>query len=308
MFIDLHTASAFSFLRGASLPDALITRAAELGYPALALLDADGVYGAPQFYRAAKKAGMKAIVGAELTMGGASVGGAGKDERPWTMPVLVSSAEGYRNLCRTITQGKLRAAKGEARYTLKDFDGRASGLIALAGVSALNAERHGVGGLVDQLIGVFGRSNVWVELQRHLLRDEASGNRALIDLAEAFRVPLMATNGVRFATPADRPLFDVLTCIHHGVTLEQAGRRLVANAERYLKPPEVMTRLFSDLPQALAGTEALAERLDFTLANLGYKFPEYPVPAGETQATLRKRHQLNRNRVSGNLLFSGFSS
>jgi error-prone DNA polymerase len=289
MFTELHTSSAFSFLRGASLPETLITRAAELGYPALALLDADGVYGAPQFYRAARKAGLKAIVGAELSMGGAGTAGTGKDDRPWRLPVLVSSAEGYRHLCRTITQGKLRAAKGEARYTLKDFDGRASGLIALAGISALDAEQHGVGGLVDQLIGVFGRGNVWVELQRHLLRDDASGNRALMDLAEAFRVPLMATNGVRFATPEDRPLFDVLTCIHHGVTLEQAGRRLVANAERYLKPPEVMTRLFADLPQALAGTEALAERLEFTLANLGYRFPEYPVPAGETQASFLRR-------------------
>ena len=281
MFVELHVSSAFSFLRGASMPDTLITRAADLGYPALALLDADGVYGAPQFYRAANKAGLKAIVGAELTMG--------DGDRPWMLPVLVSSAEGYRNLCRTITQGKLRAAKGEARYSLKDFDGRAGGIIALAGRSALAAERHGVGGLVDQLVGVFGRSNVWIELQRHLRRDEESDNRALIELASAFRVPLMATNGVRFATPEDRPLFDVLTCIHHGVTLEQAGRRLVANAERYLKPPEVMTRLFSDLPQALAGTEALAERLDFTLANLGYTFPEYPVPSGETQISFLRR-------------------
>ena len=272
------------------MPDTLIARAADLGYPALALLDADGVYGAPQFYRAATKAGLKAIVGAELSMGDdGPTGPTGTNDRPWTLPVLVASAEGYRNLCRTITQGKLRAAKGEARYSLKDFDGRAGGLIALAGSSALVAERHGVGGLIDQLVGVFGRKNVWIELQRHLRRDEESDNRALIDLAAAFRVPLMATNGVRFATPEDRPLFDVLTCIHHGVTLEQAGRRLVANAERYLKPPEVMTRLFSDLPQALAGTEALAERLDFTLANLGYKFPEYPVPSGETQISFLRR-------------------
>jgi len=290
MFIELHVSSAFSFLRGASMPDTLIARAADLGYPALALLDADGVYGAPQFYRAANKAGLKAIVGAELTMGGDVAAGArGMTDRPWTLPVLVSSAEGYRNLCRTITQGKLRAAKGEARYTLKDFDGRAGGLIALAGSGALAAERHGVGGLVDQLVAVFGRQGLWVELQRPPSRDEESNNRALIDLAAAFRVPLMATNGVRFATPADRPLFDVLTCIHHGVTLEQAGRRLAVNAERYLKPPEIMTRLFSDLPQALAGTEALAERLDFTLANLGYRFPEYPVPSGESQISFLRR-------------------
>ncbi|TAK10536.1 MAG: DNA polymerase III subunit alpha [Acidobacteria bacterium] len=284
MFIELHTSSAFSFLRGASLPDALIARAAALGYPALALIDADGVYGAPQFYRAAKKAGLKAIVGAELTMGET-----GRPERDWRLPVLVSSAEGYRNLCRAITRVKLRAAKGEARFTLKDLDGHTRGLVALAGRDALAAEQHGVGGLVDQLVGVFGRDGVWMELQRHLRGDDERANRALLDLASAFRVQVMASNGVRFASSADRPLFDVLTCIHHGVTLDSAGRRLTANAERYLKPQEAMARLFADVPQALAGTEALAERLEFTLANLGYRFPDYPVPSGETQISFLRR-------------------
>jgi error-prone DNA polymerase len=282
MFVELHVASAFSFLRGASLPETLIERAAELGYPALALLDADGVYGAPQFYRAAKKAGLKAIVGAELTMRE----GNGHE---WRLPVLVASAEGYRNLCRAITRVKLRAAKGEARFSLKDLDGQTAGLVALAGREALMAQYHGVGGLIDQLVGIFGRAGVSVELQRHLQRDEESANRALLDLASAFRVPVCASNGVRFAAPSDRPLFDVLTCIHHGVTLETAGRRLAVNAERYLKAPAMMARLFSDIPQALAGTEALAERLDFTLANLGYRFPDYPVPSGETQISFLRR-------------------
>ena len=113
---------------------------------------------------------------------------------------------------------------------------------------------------------------------------------SLLDLAAAFRVPVMASNGVRFATPEMRPLYDTLTCIRHKTTLERAGRKLAANAERqYLKPPSIMTRLFSDLPQVLAGTEALAERLEFTLANLGYRFPEYPVPEGETQPSFLRR-------------------
>src|SRR6476646_2498725 len=100
MYIELHTSSAFSFLDGASLPGTLIARAAELGYPAVALLDRDGVYGAPQFYRAAKKAGIKAIVGAELTIG------ASRPESAWVLPVLVAGALGYRNLCRVITKAK----------------------------------------------------------------------------------------------------------------------------------------------------------------------------------------------------------
>ncbi len=299
MYFELHTASAFSFLAGASLPETLVTRAAALGYPAVALLDRDGVYGAPQFYRTAKAAGLRAIVGAELTVGTAHAAPRTTHGAPrtahaalspdWVLPVLVQSDVGYRNLCRVVTRAKLKASKGGSSLTLVDLDGHTAGLVALVGRPALAAERHGVGGLVDQVVGIFGRANVWIELQRHLRRDEEAANASLLDLASAFRVPVMASNGVRFAAPEDRPVFDVLTCLRHKTTLAQAGRRLSANAESYLKPPEVMARLFSDLPQALAGTEALAERLDFTLANLGYRFPEYPVPAGETQASFLRR-------------------
>ncbi len=109
------------------------------------------------------------------------------------------------------------------------------------------------------------------------------------DLASAFHLPLVATNGVRFAQPADRPLFDVLTCIRHKTTLERAGRKLVANAERYLKAPEAMARLFGDVPEAIAGTRELADRLEYTMADLGYRFPDYPVPAGETMASFLRK-------------------
>ena len=196
------------------------------------------------------------------------------------LPLLVASREGYRNLCRLITRMKLRAPKGEGALTLEDLDGHVGGLVALVGRTAINGPRFGVGGLVDRLVGVFGRNGVAIELQRHLLRDEESDNHALIDLASAFHLPLVATNGVRFAEPADRPLYDVLTCIRHKTTLARAGRRLSCNAERYLKAPEAMARLFSDLPEAIAGARDLAERLEYTMADLGYRFPEYPVPAG----------------------------
>jgi error-prone DNA polymerase len=110
VYIELHSASAFSFLDGASLPEALVERAAALGYPALALLDRDGVYGIPRFHQAATRAGIKAIVGVELTL--ADAGGAGSIVR---LPVLVESRDGYRNLCRLITRMKLRARKGRGR-------------------------------------------------------------------------------------------------------------------------------------------------------------------------------------------------
>jgi error-prone DNA polymerase len=282
LYVELHAASAFSFLDGASLPEALIERAAALGHPALALLDRDGVYGAPRFHLAAKKAGLKAIIGAELTVGIQPGGIAGAI---FKLPVLVESQTGYRNLCRLITTMKLRSPKGEGALSLDEFDGYTSGLVALAGRELLSGRRFGVGGLVDRLVGIFGCANVYMELQRHLLRDEEADNHALRDLAAAFHVPLVATNGVRFAEPAARPLYDVLTCIRHKTTIAHAGRRLTCNAERYLKSPKQMAALFADLPDTIAASRDLADRLQFTMADLGYRFPRYPVPDGESMAS-----------------------
>ena len=290
MYVELHTSSAFSFLEAASLPETLIEQAARYGYAAIALLDRDGVYGAPRFHRAALAAGIRPIIGAELTLD-LTVSRLPLAPRPLPLrvPVLVESAEGYRNLCRLVTRMKLRAPKGEGALTLADLDGQTSGLVALAGRELLGFARYGVGGLIDPLIGVFGRGNVYVEIQRHLLRDEDADNRALIDLAGTFHVPIVATNGVRFADPAERPLFDVLTCIRHKTDLAQAGRKLARNAERYLKPPGEMARLFRDLPAALSSADTLAERLQYTMADLGYRFPEYPVPPGETSASFLRK-------------------
>ncbi|MBW8896153.1 MAG: error-prone DNA polymerase, partial [Acidobacteria bacterium] len=205
------------------------------------------------------------------------------------VPVLDESRDGYRSLWRLVTRMKLRAPKGEGALALEELDGHVAGLIALVGRSALSGPRFGVGGLVDRIVYTFGARNVCVELQRHLLRDEEADNHALIDLASAFHLPVIATNGVRFAEPANRPLYDVLTCIRHKTTLERAGRRLAWNAERYLKPPEAMARLFSDLPAAVAATRDLADRLHYTMADLGYRFPDYPVPAGETMASFLRK-------------------
>jgi error-prone DNA polymerase len=314
-YIELHTASAFSFLQGASLPETLVDRAAELGYSALALLDRDGVYGMPRFHKAALAAGIRPIVGAELTLADGSVrlGGSAESGRSGgshdartsltgllqasrdqaALPVLCESQEGYRNLCRLITRMKLGARKGEGALALEDLDGATGGLVALVGRAALDGRRYGVGGLVDALVGLFGRDRVYVEVQRHARRDEEFENRALRDLASAFRLPIVATGGVRFADPAARPLFDVLTCLHHHTDLVHAGRRLAPNAERYLKAPAEMAALFADQPEAVAHTRELAERLTFTMADLGYRFPDYPVPEGETQASfLRKITQV----------------
>jgi error-prone DNA polymerase len=297
MYVELHAASAFSFLEGASLPETLAERADDLGYSAVALLDRDGVYGAPRFHQAMKElrkerqSSIRAIIGAELTVALApnpAGAPAPSDLRTWRLPVLVETQAGYRNLCRLITAMKLRAPKGEGALTLEDFEGFTSGLVALAGRPLL-LERHRAPQLLDHLVGLFGgrqpdgTSNVYVELQRHLRPDEESDNHLLRALADNYRLPLLATNGVRFAMPEERPLCDVLTCIHHKTTLADAGRLLVPNSERYLKSPQEMEQLFADIPEAVMATRELADRLRYTMADLGYRFPDYPLPPGESK-------------------------
>jgi error-prone DNA polymerase len=294
VYIELHAASAFSFLRAASLPEALIDRAATLGYPAVALIDRDGVSGAPRFHTAARAAGIRPLIGAELTIETKAKG----DPSSFSLPVLCASQEGWRNLCRLLSKMKLRAPKGEGALAIHELDGFTTGLIAMPGRPLLRAERFGVGGLLDRLVGVFGRGHIYVELQRHLQRDQEDDNDALVCLAEAFRVPIVATGGVGFATPEERPLFDVLTSIREHVPLMRAGRRLAANAERYLKPPAQMARLFADRPEAVRATLDLADRLQFSMTDLGYRFPKYPIPDGETEMSfLRKIAEVGaRNR------------
>ena len=276
-YVELHARSAFSFLRGASLPEALAGYAAELQMPAMALLDRDGVYGAPRFHFAAEKAGIRAHIGAEITLTDGTV-----------CPVLVENRAGYRNLCRLITRMKLRAKKYEGAVSIEEFAEYAEGLVCLA---------SGDRARIESLVNAFGRSNVYVEIERHLDRDEEARTQALIDLARSLGLPLVAVNGVCHATAAEREIFDVLTCVGRKVTLETAGRLLARNAERHLKPAAEMARLFADVPEAIARTVELSSRLRFVLTDLGYEFPTYPVPEGETMDSfLRKRTEQGARR------------
>ena len=278
MYVELHAKSAFSFLEAAGLPEALAEEAARLDQPAIALLDTDGVYGAPRLYRACSRLGLSALVGAEVTL---SDGG--------RLPLLVEDREGYRNLCRLLTRIKMRAPKGEGAATLDDLAEHAAGLVVLTGGDEGSVARrlatHGATearALIDRLASLFGRFNVYVELQRHLRRDQEARNEWLSAQAAALGLPLLATNSPRLVRRQDRPLLDALTCIREHITLERAGRLLARNSERYLKSGRVMERLFRDCPEAVANAGELALRLGFTLKNLGYQFPDYPLPPGET--------------------------
>src|SRR5712664_922325 len=287
MYTELHARSAFSFLEGASVPEELAAACSAHGMPAMAVLDRDGAYGAPRFYLAATKIKVKAHIGAEVT---SAVG--------WRYPLLVKSREGYQNLCRLITRMKLRAPrKGEGHIDREDLAGLHAGLICLTGgEEGPLAAALASGGIaqgtecVRQLCDLFGRKNVYVELQRHYGREEEARNQAAVEIARKLSLTLLATNGVCHATPDERELLDVFTCIRHHRVLATGGRLLSRNSERHLKSPREMRRLFADLPEAIANTQTLSSRLEFTLNDLGYEFPKYPVPEGSSQMQfLRER-------------------
>jgi error-prone DNA polymerase len=282
-YVELHARSAFSFLRAASLPEELAGVCAALELPAMALTDRDGVYGAPRFHFAAKKAGVRAHIGAEVTA---------TDGAVYTL--LVRNRTGYRNLCGLITRMKLRAKKYEAAAAPEEIAEYAEGLVCLTGGAEgplARALQAGEGRpCLERLAAAFGPGNVYAELQRHLNREEEACNQAVVELSRALRLPLLATNGVCHASAAEREIFDVLTSIRNGVPIESAGRLLANNSERHLKPAAKMARLFADLPEAIANTCELSSRLEFVLTDLGYEFPRYPVPEGETMTSfLRKR-------------------
>ena len=278
MFIELHAQSAFSFLEGAEHPEAFAAEAARLDMPAIALVDRDGVYGAPRLARAALKAGVKPIVGSEITLADGS-----------RLPLLVEDREGYQNLCRLITRMKLGAPKGSAALALGDLEPSTAGLVCLTGGARGPVARRLAAGddagareVLDRLVALFGRSSCFVEVQRHYRREQEQILQRLVALARAARVPLVASNQPLFARPEGRPLADVFTCIREKTDLDHAGRRLLANGERSLKRAGAMTELFRDLPDALDNTGELALRLAFTLKDLGYRFPEFPLPPGQT--------------------------
>ena len=266
-FVELHARSAFSFLEGATVPEELAGACAQAEMPAMALLDRNGVYGSPRFHMAMKKAGLKAHIGSEITCTNGR-----------SYPLLAESRAGYQNLCRLVTRMKMRAAKGEGAATLDEIAEFSRGLVCLTPHPD------------ERLLAIFGRHNLYAELQRHYHREEEAHNQATVECARRLGIGIVATNHPAYAVPAQRELLDVFTCIRNHTTLAQAGRLLERNNERHVKTPAEMARLFADLPEAVANTREISSRLNFTLADLGYEFPPYPVPWGETQISfLRKR-------------------
>jgi error-prone DNA polymerase len=296
-YVELHAASAFSFLEGASQPEKLVERAVALQMPAMALVDRNGVYGSARFHTSAKQNGVKAHVGAEV-----AVAGMGERLRPaeWLphqcaveparVALLCESREGYQNLCRMLTRSKMRErTKAEGAATVADLEEYAKGLVCLTGgdegplAAALMRGGEAAGReTVEKLLRIFGAGNVYVEVQRHHEREEEWRNQAALRIASTLKLPVIATNGVRYATAYDRELLDLFTAVRNHTELDRAGRLLAVNGQRYLRSGKEMMELFRDVRGATEATCELSARLGFELTDLGYEFPRYPVPDGES--------------------------
>jgi error-prone DNA polymerase len=314
-YAELHACSAFSFLRGGSFPEQLAKVAAELEMPAMALLDRNGIYGTQRFSVAAREHNVRPIIGCELSMEDSGIlpvlvenrtgyrnlcelltrahlrSEKGKCAVRWDE--LLEFAKGLVALFNTsifgfdaLPSANCRASVSDANPSRRFTEWSRGGASDMDGQVEKPSEREGASQTpykpIKILIDTFGRENVFVKIQRHFIRGEERVNRELIDLARAHRLSLLATNGVKYAKPYGREVLDVFTCIREHTHLDAAGKLLTQNAERHLKSDRQMQELFRDLPEAIENTSRLAERLMFSLENIGYEFPDYPVPSDHT--------------------------
>ncbi|MCO6451202.1 MAG: DNA polymerase III subunit alpha [Caldilineales bacterium] len=336
-YVELHAHSFYSLLDGASSPEKLLDRAAELHMPALALTDHDNLIGAVQFWRKARDRNIHPIIGAEVTLEEPPTSELGNQHlEPGTrhptqhLTLLADNQTGYANLCRLLTTAHLTPdttapdtepwpGKTEPRLGWETLNQHRQGLICLSGC------RHGpiaaplLAGEPDRafqntarLRHIFGPRHLFIELQRHLRPDETNLIRGQLDIARRLDLPIVATNNVHYAQRAESLLQDVLVCIQHLVALDEGQSVLRANNEYYLKAPAEIARLWPYLPDALQNTLVIAERCQVSLDFGGQRLPEFPVPEEHTafsylyelcQQGLRRRYQAVSPAVSKQLAY-----
>lgn len=305
-FVHLHVHSQFSFMDGAAPLQGLVDRAAELGMPALALTDHQGLYGALRFYKACHAAGIKPIVGCEVVVETAGVltceqdlppherlplpartGFGRASARGFHLTLLCADLEGYRNLCRLLSRTHLRGPHDESVVHLDDLRECSRGLIALSGclngeaATALAAGRTSrARRALERLASCFARGDFYVELVQPLTRQAPRIVGGLTSLAGELGLPVVATNDVHYLRMADHRLHDVLSSA--GACTALPGPFDRPNAELWLKPPAEMRRLFERLPDACDATLELAKRCDLELPLGTFHFPGADIPASET--------------------------
>ena len=283
-YAELHCHSCFSLLDGAALPETLVARATELGLAALALTDHDELSGAVRFASAADEAGLRGLIGAELTV---AIEPDTDDAEPLIthLPLLAESREGYGNLSTLITLARRDAPRGSPRVSLDQLASHSAGLFALTGCPrgwvATLAERGDIDASCEaaaNLIDIFGRDRVAIECWDHGLPEERVTTQRLIEVARALDIPWVVTNDVHYARARDRMVHDVLCSLRHQRPLDQMGTRLRPNGEWYLKSAAQIARRWRHAPEGIRATLDIAERCDFRLGQLRPSLPAFALP------------------------------
>ncbi len=277
-YVPLWCKSNYSFLEGASFPEELVEEAARLGIRSLALTDRDGLYGVVRAHVRARELGVHLIIGAEITVDDGS-----------TIVLLATDSDGYSNLCRLLSAGRLRCEKGESKVSWDEINTHATGVIALWG-----GDRGLIAGTTDplfvakQLRAAFG-DRLYAMVCRHRRPDERVREQRIRERAARYGIPTVAATEVLYHTQERRDLQDVLTCIRHGVTLSTAGQLTKPNAEHNLKTPYAFRALFDDDPVSTVRSEAVAERCTFSLSEIHYRYPAEKLPDGSTSSEWLRR-------------------
>ena len=295
-YAELHCHTNYSFKEGASEGWDLLVRAHSLGIHALAITDHDNLCGAMEFAQSAKAVGIKAIIGAEATLSTPSAGGMGRHH----VTLLARNATGYSNLCQLLTKAHMEPVeRNQPALDPAHFAQHAEGLICLSGCRQgqlsellLAGEYETARSLARQYAEWFGENNYFLELQQNLVKGDTARNRLLARLGRDLGIGLAATNNVHYHIRERHRLNDALTAIQHNKSLEEAHSKRRPNDQFYIKPPAEMTALFSDYPEAITNTTAIAERCEFDLATdikKVYSFPDYETPEGHTAASWLRR-------------------
>ena len=321
-YAELQVAMSFSFLRGASHPDELATTAAALGLEALAVTDRNSLAGVVRAHMAAKEAGIRLVVGCRLdcildaapsavvpikkhqlnsrmlrNIGEDAVkaGREGSDYQViepkdahagLSLLAFPLDRSGYADLCRLLTVGRRRAPKGECYIDLDDVEAHSDNMIFVVLPPAILTDDFAI---ELERLGRIWQGRCFLAAQHLLLGDDQTRLDQLAQMAQACRAPMLATNDVHFHERARKPLQDLLTCVRHGCTIDQAGYRLFPNAERCLKSPHQMAQLFARYPGALRASVEIAERCQFSLDELRYEYPrELGGESGDTQTELER--------------------
>ena len=289
MFTHLHVHTEYSLLDGLSRIDPLVGRAAELGMGSLAITDHGGLYGAIDFYQAAKKAGIKPIIGCEMYVApGSRHDRLPSDKTPFHITVLAKDLRGYGNLVKLVTASHLEGFYYKPRVDRDLFERYGEGLVVLSGCPSGEVPRLISEGRMDEARG----SAQWyrevfpdyhLELMQHGGVEQLPAvNRGLMELHRELGIPVVATNDSHYVNEADAYLQDVLICIHTNTTVEDAGRLRMEEPSYYLKSEEEMRALFPEVPQALESTERIAEKCNLDLDFSQVHMPGFPVPEGLT--------------------------